>query len=33
MHETSHELKNKLIDGLALYLRQGYIDPYYVNSD
>lgn len=33
MHETSQELKNKLIDGLALYLSQGYIDPYYINSD
>ncbi|MDT3665142.1 hypothetical protein ROK90_03815 [Cronobacter dublinensis] len=33
MHETSQELKNKLIDGLALYLRQGYIDPYYINCD
>lgn len=33
MRETSQELKNKLIDGLVLYLRQGYIDPYYVNSD
>ncbi|WP_243760692.1 hypothetical protein [Cronobacter dublinensis] len=33
MRETSQELKNKLIGGLALYLRQGYIDPYYVNSD
>ncbi|EOG5372829.1 hypothetical protein ACLE0G_002254 [Cronobacter turicensis] len=33
MREISQELKNKLIDDLALYLKQGYIDPYYVNSE
>lgn len=29
--ETKQQLKNRLIDGLALYLQQGYIDPYYFN--
>ncbi|MDI7661345.1 hypothetical protein QLZ26_14630 [Cronobacter universalis] len=32
-NETPLELKNKLIDGLILYLKQGYIDPWYINCD
>ncbi|ELY4854842.1 hypothetical protein SM113_002818 [Cronobacter turicensis] len=27
------KLKNKLIDGLMLYLKQGYIDPWHINCD
>ncbi|WP_244947237.1 hypothetical protein [Cronobacter turicensis] len=32
-NETPLQLKNKLIDGLMLYLKQGYIDPWYINCD
>lgn len=32
-NETPLKLKNKLIDGLILYLKQGYIDPWYINCD
>ncbi|EOI3502076.1 hypothetical protein ACULV4_001010 [Cronobacter dublinensis] len=33
MQENPQQLKNKLSDGLNLYLKQGYIDPYYINCD
>ncbi|ROW63338.1 hypothetical protein ACETRY_05780 [Cronobacter malonaticus] len=32
-NDSPQELKNKLIDGLAFYLTNGYIDPYYFNPD